>query len=74
MSGDSQCGDGQGWLVFIEVRLVLVAVLVALQLEGLKAGDEGTKDRLKFGEEVKVFSVLGIHTQGTSSHQDSEPL
>lgn len=60
MGGDCQCGEGQGWLVVIEVCLVLTAALAVLQLEGLKAGGEGTKDRLKFGEEVKLFFMSAI--------------
>lgn len=74
MSSDCQCSEGQGWLVVIEVCLVLMAALAVPQQDGLKAGGEGTKDRLKFGEEVKLLSVLGIYTQGTSSHQGGEPL
>lgn len=41
-----------------------MTALADLQLEGLKAGGEGTKDRLKYGGEEEFFSVLGVHILG----------
>lgn len=33
-------------------------------LQGLKAGGEGTKDRLKFGGQEEFFTVPGVCTLG----------